>query len=251
MTRAMVVMFVVAMAGGVATADTCKDKDACIQACVAGDPVSCELAYWSGKQTLTAKDEADRCRVSEYDHDAHQPSLCGAHLWAGIGVKADRAKAIEMWDHACDPGEGHVEGCIPWAIAVAKDQPTKVRDLMWDLCNDDAELPCRIGSQYLRHVEGEVDGVKYALDMPAMTRTFSAERLEHLSAHRGLHFFKWNNEIQAAITITLDAAGTLGCTHREGKTKGFVMPDGRVLVDQHTWLPAGWGDRACASLKKR
>jgi hypothetical protein len=224
---------VLLVAGAVASADVCKDDRACIDACVAGDPVSCVLAWQHEHSTASKLDGADRedaCRV-----DRKKPGradLCAVYLWRD----GDHDKALELWKADCD-NERIGGACHAIAIAAPSDH---WRDAIEMACAGSAyELPCRISAKFTTVVEGEVGGVKYELEMPA--GNLGDDKTKGLP---GQHFFAWASD-RPAIVVRLARSGSLTCEHVEGKTTGFEHPE------RFAWLPTGWGDKACKSLKKR
>lgn len=216
----------------VTSADVCKDK-ACVEACLDGDPVSCVLAYHQKHQTPWTLEEKDRERACDkLKKKPPQADVCGAYLWRD----GNKAEATGMWAQACDDERAADGSCEAMASARPSEHWTAAMEMR--CAGSFYELPCRLGARFTSRVKGEVGGTKYELDMPAMNLGDDTTR-----KRPGEHFVLWGLD-HAAVTVSVKN-GSLACEHVEGKTGTLEH------AEMYAWLPAGWGDKACKSLKKR
>ena len=219
---------VLALVPSFASAAPCTDKDTCAIRCEAGDPAACVLALYSpftpleGENVPPARDQVTRCR--------HAPITCDrylAHLWTGIGRKQQRDVAVKVWETECD--DSNWIACFLHAKAIEPKDPAAAGKAYREICKSRGhDLVCKSGGKLWSRVTGKRDGIEFSLELPAL--------LVPVDTADGWSVVFAGSSRWPDISVLVEG-GNLVC-----------KPGARPTTK---WLPSGWLDRACKSLRNQ
>jgi hypothetical protein len=232
-----------------AHAAPCKDTASCATACDGGDPAACVLALETKFRPLAA----DKLTANDKKETTCSESLTigcrrfGAHLWAGVGVKLQRAAAIATWDDACGDSEGaDWVTCLAYAKAIEPTKSAEATEIYRDMCRGrDIELACKAAGRLWTRVSSTLRGTKFSVELPAVMR-----HIEPWSS--GSWHVLWSaSTMRPDVEISIEG-GKLTCTaapQSAGDPKGKYADMVARYAAKYTWLPTNWADRICKSVR--
>lgn len=216
-------------------------------ACDGGDPAACVVAldhHPLSTDKLTAKESnSSECR------DVALPcARFAAHLWSGLGVKAQQDAALAEWKDDCfGDGGDHSASCLAYAKAIERTSPSDAVQIYRDQCQDKAsELACKAAARMWSRVHASVDGMRFTVELPGVMRQFS-------DWGEGAWHVAWSNTTMHPDVFITVRDGKLDCRAGVPAHDGVAKIAGlgpAYWAAYAKFLATGWGKRICDSLQR-